>query len=194
MSDIEKEQIKKIAKLRSILEKRIEESEIELDGMKTLLEVMDKVLLRESFKTPEIVKTEIDKQKKKTEIQLIKPSKKGIQLKTVTGDLLAEIFTEQDIIRIALAEDKEFNINTPPFNSFFVDRVLAKMVKKDQEDTNLGKLDPENIISFQIQQENSVIKEIIIRHLRSERLRELKSSIRWTLEKMYERMKQANDD
>ena len=36
MSEEEKEQIKKIAKLRAVLEKRVEDMETELDGLKTL--------------------------------------------------------------------------------------------------------------------------------------------------------------
>jgi uncharacterized membrane protein len=118
------------------------------------------------------------------------PQKKGIPLKTVTGDLLAQIFTEKDSMQIVLAEDKNFDINTPPFISFFVERVLAKMQDKDKEDASKGKLSPENTLSFNIKQDGNIIREITINNLRRERSRELKSSIRWTLEKMYERMKQ----
>jgi hypothetical protein len=108
----------------------------------------------------------------------------------VTGDILAQIFTEKDVLQIMLAEDKKFDINTPPFTSFFVERVLAKMLEKDKEDASKGKLDPDKIVSFDIKQDGNILREITIRNLRSERLRELKSSIRWTLEKMNERMKQ----
>jgi hypothetical protein len=93
-------------------------------------------------------------------------------------------------LRILFPEDKDFDINIPPFTSFFVERVLAKMLEKDKEDVNAGKLDPDKIISFNIKQDGNTLKEIIIKNLRPERLRELKSSLRWTLEKMFERMKQ----
>ena len=71
-----------------------------------------------------------------------------------------------------------------------MERVLAKMLEKDKEDVNAGKLDPDTIISFDIIQDGNTLKEIIIKNLRPERLRELKSSLRWTLEKMFERMQQ----
>lgn len=193
MSEEEKEKIKKIAKLRALLEKRVEDMETELDGLKTLLGLIDTTLLKESFKRAEITKPIQTTEKKETsQPPPIKPQKRGIPLKTVTGDLLAQIYTEKDLIQIILAEDKNFDINTPPFKSFFVERVLAKMQEKDREDASKGKLDPEKTLSYDIKQDENTLREITIRNLRSERSRELKSSIRWTLEKMYERMKQKS--
>jgi hypothetical protein len=186
----EKEQIKKMAKLRAVLEKRIEAMEVELDELKTLLSLLDTTLIKEGFKRAEISKPIQAPAKQETPQPAMMPQKKGIPLKTVTGDLLAQIFTEKDSMQIVLAEDKNFDINTPPFISFFVERVLAKMQEKDKEDASKGKLAPENTLSFNIKQDGNIIREITINNLRRERSRELKSSIRWTLEKMYERMKQ----
>ena len=193
MSEEEREKIKNIAKLRALLEKRVEEMQTELEGMKTLLGLIDSTLLKESFKRAEVTKPAQSPQKQETRHPTpAKPQKKGIPLKTVTGDILAQIYTEKDSTQIVMAEDKNFDINTPPFTSFFVERVLAKMLDKDQEDANKGKLDPEKVVAYDIKQDGNIIREITIRNLRSERSRELKSSIRWTLEKMYERMKKQN--
>ena len=165
--------------------------ETELDGLRTLLSLIDSTLLKGSFKRAEITKPLQTLQNQETiKPPLVKPQKRGIPLKTVTGDILAQIFTEKDVLQIMLAEDKKFDINTPPFTSFFVERVLAKMQEKDKEDASKGKLDPDKIVSFDIKQDGNILREITIRNLRSERSRELKSSIRWTLEKMNERMKQ----
>ncbi len=188
----EKEKIKKIAKLREILEKRVVDMETELDGLKTLLNLIDTTLVQQSFKRAELPKAiqsspKIETQK---EYPIIK-GKKGIPLKTVTGDLLAQIYSEKDVVNITFPEDKKFDINIPPFTSFFVERVLAKMLEKDKEDAERGKLDPEKMISYEIKQDGNMLKDITIRNLRAERSRELKSSIRWTLEKMFERIKQT---
>jgi hypothetical protein len=191
--DVEKEKIKKIAKLRVLLEKRVEDMETELDGLKTLLSLIDTTLLKEGFKRAEISKPVQTPPKQETpQPSPIKPQKKGIPLKTVTGDLLAQLYIEKDLMQVTLAEDKNFDINTPPFKSFFVERVLAKMQEKDKEDASKGKIDPEKTVSYDIKRDGNILKEITIRNLRPERSRELKSSIRWTLEKMYERMKQKN--
>jgi len=190
MSEEEKEKIKKIAKLRAILEKRVETMETELDGLKTLLSLIDTTLIKEGFKRAEISKPVQAPQEQATQKPSVIPQKKGVPLKTVTGDLLAQLITEKDSMQITLAEDKNFDITTPPFTSFFVDRVLAKMQEKDREDASKGKIAPENILSYNIKRDGNLIREITIRNLRRERSRELKSSIRWTLEKMYERIKQ----
>jgi hypothetical protein len=186
----EKEKIKKIAKLRALLEKRVEDMETEVDGLKTLLSLIDTTLLKEGFKRAEISKPAQTAQKQETAQPAVK-QQKGVPLKTVTGDLLAQLYTEKDSMQIILAEDKNFDINTPPFTSFFVERVLAKMQEKDKEDAGKGKIAPENILSYNIKQDGNLIREITINNLRRERSRELKSSIRWTLEKMYERIKQT---
>jgi ribosomal protein L11 len=188
----EKEKIKKMAKLRAVLEKRMETLEAELDELKTLLELIDSTLIEEGFKRAEVAKPVQVPAKQETPQPPVVPQKRGVPLKTVTGDLLAHIYTEKDSMQITLAEDKNFDINTPPFMSFFVERVLAKMQEKDKEDANTGKLAPENVLSFSIKQDGNIVREITINNLRRERSRELKSSIRWTLEKMYERIKQKN--
>jgi hypothetical protein len=188
--DEEKEKIKKIAKLRAILEKRVETMEKELDGLKTLLSLIDATLIKDGFKRAEISKPVQTPPKQTTPPPSLTQQKKGVPLKTVTGDLLAQFYIEKDSIQITLAEDKNFDINTPPFKSFFVERVLAKMQEKDSEDASKGKIDPEKILSYNIKQDGNTLREITIRNLRRERSRELKSSVRWTLEKMYERIKQ----
>jgi hypothetical protein len=112
-------------------------------------------------------------------------------IKTAAGDLLADLYTEDDSMRIVLAKDKNFNVNTPPFTSFLVQRVLAKMQEKDREAANTGDITPDKIISYNIIRDGDLIREITIINVRKERLGELKSSIRWTLEKMHEKMMQT---
>jgi len=190
--DEEKEKIKKIARLRATLENRVETMEAELDGLKTLLSLIDETLIKEGFKRAEISKPVETAPKQPTPPPPAAPQKKGVPLKTVTGDFLAYFCIEKDLLQITLAEDKNFDINTPPFKSFFVERVLAKMEEKDREDAGKGKIDPEKILSYDIKQDGDTLREITIRNLRRDRSRELKSSIRWTLEKMYEKMKQKS--
>ncbi len=191
-----KEQIKKVAKLRANIEKKIVELEAELDEQRTLLNLIDSTLVKQSFKRAEIQKPASTKTPQQAAAPKaykpapVTPQRKGTPLKTITGDVLAELLSENDGLHIVFPEDKNFDINTPPFTSFFVERVLAKMHEKDKEDVNAGKLDPDKVLSFDIKQDGNIMKEIVIKNIRSARVREIKSSMRWTLEKMYERMKQ----
>jgi hypothetical protein len=45
------------------------------------------------------------------------------------------------------------------------------------------------MFAYNIMREGDLIREIVIKNVDDDRLKELKSSIRWTLEKMYEKMK-----
>jgi len=188
--ETEGEKVKKVAEFRTLLEKRIREMETELEGMRVLLEFVDAALLEKGFRRAEIVKPiPISIPPEATTPPVVVEYKKSIPLKTPTGELLANLYTTEDSVRVAFAEDKEFNINTPPFMSFLVERVLVKMQEKDREAAGMGEIPPEKILSYNIVREGDLVREITIQNIRSERLRELKSTLRWTLEKMYEKMK-----
>ena len=112
-----------------------------------------------------------------------------IPLKTMMEEPLALMYFEKQQIHVMPDESKNFSVNTPPFTTFLVEKVFAKMQEKDREFVRLGQLTPERMFSYNIIREGEYIKEIIIKNVDEERLKELKSSVRWTLEKMYEKMK-----
>lgn len=101
---------------------------------------------------------------------------------------MGDLYVAGDSLRVVPAKDKLFNVNTPPFKHFLVERVLTKMQERDGELVRSGELSPERIFCFDVFRDGDVILEITVKNVDSERLRELKSSIRWTLEKMYEKM------
>lgn len=196
---VEKEKIKKMAEFRAWLEKRIEEVETELEGLRVLLEFADTSLLEKGFKRAEMVKPTptppqvIPATLPETALPL--PAMQygeTIPLKTVTGDLLADMYVAEDSLRIVPSKDKNFDMNIPPFTSFLVERVLAKMQEKDHEAAGTGEIAPDKILSYNIIRDGDTIREVTIKNIRAERLQELKSTIRWTLEKMYEKMKQTS--
>jgi hypothetical protein len=178
---VEEEKIKKMAKFRTILEKRVQDMETELEGLRALLGFVDDILLEGGFK-----RVKIDRPAS----SVLQPSEKlenFIPIKTVTGVLLANLFIKENSMHIILAKERQFNIHTSPFTSFFVERVLMKMQEKDQEAMRNGEITPEQMLTYNISRDGDFIREIIIRNTTPERLRELRSTIRWTLEKMYEK-------
>ena len=110
-------------------------------------------------------------------------------MKTVAGEVLAILHVSVGSLKVLPAEDKNFNVNTPPFTHFLLQKVFAKMQEKDGELLKAGQLSPDKVFSYNIVREGDIIREIIVKNVDQERLRELKSSIRWTLEKMYEKVK-----
>jgi hypothetical protein len=193
----EAEKVKRFVAFKKKLEKKVEGLESELNEQRLMLEAVNSILLEKGFKHVEIAKTpvtaEVSPVKEETPVelppQLSSEFENVIPLKTVTGEPLATLHTNEDSLRIVLAEDKNFNINTPPFTQFLVERVLARMQEKDSELARTGQLTADKIFSYNIVQEGDTIQEIMVKNFDANRLRELKSSIRWTLEKMYEKTK-----
>ncbi len=197
----EAEEVKRLLAFKKKLEKRVEKLESELKELKSILEAVDSLLLAKGFKRAEIAKAPVPMPTSSAgvvpteEEMAVQPPapmpefKEVIPLKTAAGEPLAKLYVGDGFLKIVLAQDKNFNVNTPPFNQFLVERVLAKMQQKDSELAKAGKLKPEEIFSYNIVREGDIIREIHIKNFDAERLRELKSSVKWTLEKMYEKMK-----
>jgi len=190
------EKIKRLVSFKQKLEKRVEELELELKELQATLEAINSILIEKGFKRAEITKppAEIEALPPKEEV-MVEPSPQpsteyeSVPLRAVTGELLATLYVSEDSLRVVPAEGKSFTINTPPFTPFLVERVFAKMQEKDAELARTGQIATEKVFSYNIVREGDVIREITIKHVDQDRLRELKSSIRWTLEKMYEKMK-----
>ncbi|MHA1712388.1 MAG: hypothetical protein ACTSUS_10120 [Candidatus Freyarchaeota archaeon] len=187
---VEEEKVKKLVELRTLIEKRVQDMETELEGLRTLLEFINSLLLEKGFKRAEITRPPPAPPPlpKAVAPPPLMEYKQVVPLKAVTGELLATLYMGEDSIRVVPAEGKEFNVNTPPFTSFLVGKVLSKMQDKDREAVRTGEIPPDKILSYSIRQDGDIIREIMIRNVAPERMRELKSTIRWTLEKMWEKM------
>jgi len=199
----EDKRVRKMAEYRALLEKRVQEAETELEGLRALLELVNATLLEKGFKRAEIAKpvpapspitaepelAPLTPLEAKAVTPPVLEYERAVPIKTATGDLLANLYVGEDSMHIVLAEDKRFNINTPPFMPFLVDRVLAKMQEKDREAAGTGEIAPDKILSYTILRDGDFLRELTIRNVTPDRSQELKSTIRWTLEKMYEKMK-----
>ncbi|MDH7477844.1 MAG: hypothetical protein QHH17_05635 [Candidatus Bathyarchaeota archaeon] len=189
------EKIKRLVAFKKKLEKRVEDLESELKELQTMLEAVNSILLEKGFKRAELPKApaEVEALPPKEEVPVEKVPlieyESVTPLKTADGELLANLYTSGDMVRVVPVEGKNFNVNTPPFTPFLVERIFSKMQEKDNELSRTGQLPPERVFSYNIVREGDTIREIVIEHVDQDRLRELKSSIRWTLEKMYEKMK-----
>jgi hypothetical protein len=202
----ESNKVRKMAELRELLERRIHDIETELEGLRSLMDVLNGILLEKGFKRADFQKAMVEpvpassmeetwppKPTAKVEEPEPSPEKEEqtVPFKTVTGDFLANLYVSKDSMRVVLAEDKRFTVDVPPFMAFLVERVLAKMQEKDKEAAAIGELTPDQILSYEIVRDGDVLREITIRNVGEDRARELKSTIRWTLEKMYEKMKSS---
>jgi len=195
------ERMKALVAFKKKLEKRIEELDSETKETQATLDTVNSILLEKGFKRgdikeiPPAPKDAVPPKetpvvtREKPPLQSATEPESVIPLKTSDDEPLAIIYVDKHSLHVLPDESKNFSVNTPPFSNFLIERVLAKMQEKDNELVRMGQLTPEKMFAYNIVRESDLIREIVIRNVDEERLRELKSSIRWTLEKMYEKMK-----
>jgi uncharacterized coiled-coil protein SlyX len=184
------EKLKRLVSFKQKLEKRTEELESELKELQATLEAINSIIIEKGFKRAEMTKTPAETEALPAKEEAVaEPSQhESVQLKAATGELLATLHTSDDSLQVVPAQDKNFNVNTPPFTPFLLERVLAKMQEKDNELARTGQIATEKAFSYNVIREGDIVREITIKNVDPDRLRELKSSIRWTFEKMYEKM------
>jgi hypothetical protein len=200
------EKTMRLVNFKQKLEKKIEDLETELKEQQTMLETVNQLILEKGFKRPEIPKQEAIREAPSPEeeeslgheteasihAEVVEGEQEVTELCAADGELLARAYSDGHSLRVIPVEGKNFYVNVSPFGNFLVERVLTKMQERDAELARMGKLSTASIFSYNITRDGDLIKEISIKNIDRERLKELNSSIRWTLEKMYEKMTSEN--
>ena len=188
----DEEDVKKLVEIRTSLQERIGELEGQLDEWRTLLAILDQRLTRVSFKKaaiPEAAKVEPER-------PLAVPAEVGpeyeriVPLKAGSGVLLAELQIGDELLRVVPADGIRLTSSIPPFESFLINRIFGEMIKNDEERIRNEEIPTGMKFAYEIREaEDGTIEEIRINNYRTDRrLRELRNSLRWTLEKMYEKL------
>jgi hypothetical protein len=166
--------LKKLVNLKSYLEARLRGLEEEVEQIKGFLDVVDEVVISKSFQ-----KVEVTPQSEEEQV---------IPLRSRSGVVLAKMYISSGHARIKPEKDITFDTSTPPFKTFLVRRILETMQKQDEKRMKKGEVEPDRILSFEVNDDNGLLNEIAVNNYGDDkRLMEIKSSTRWTLEKMYEK-------
>jgi len=197
------EKMKSLIAFKKRLEEQLEKLTAETKEAEAALDTVNSILLDKGFKRgdikevpeapvpKEVILPKQEPEAPKPAVQHMPEPESVIPLKTMTDEPLALIYFDKQAMHVLPDESKNFSVNTPPFGNFLVERVFAKMQEKDSELVRMGQLTADKMFSYNIVREGDLIREIIIRNVDDERLKELKSSIRWTLDKMYEKIKSS---
>jgi hypothetical protein len=201
---LDPERMKTMIAFKKRLEEQLETLTAEAEEIQATLDTVNQILLEKGFKrgdinevstAPTLALKEVVLPKHETEppktvlTQQHTEPESVIPLKTMADEPLALMYFDKQTIHVLPDETKNFSVNTAPFTNFLVEKVFSKMQEKDKELVRLGQLTPEKMFSYSVVREGDLIREIIIKNVDDERLKELKSSIRWTFEKMFEKMK-----
>jgi len=184
LSGSDQQLTKKLAEIKSFLERRIKQQEEEVSSLRSFLDVVDSLLAERSFRKVEIapIKATI----------ATPPSRIGgsdsIPIATTNGIRIATLTLEQGTIHVTPEPDVTLDPGSPPLRAFLVSKVLEPMQAKDREAASAGAIPPDRILAYNLEQEDGRLKAIHIQNYGDDRrLLELKNAIRWTLRRMYEK-------
>ena len=184
------EQIKEIVTLKESLIEQIDKHQEGIEMIEKNITVLDSFLKNSSFtKASKLeIKTESIRKPEERSIPIEKPEERSIPIKrTNDGKLIANAYVTPKQVSIVLDNEILINVDTPPFKSFFLDRIIGEMKKRDQAEAEDGKIQRESMIDYIINKNGANIREIIIKNYRQkERVTELINTAGWSLTRMLE--------
>lgn len=219
MSSFSEDDIRRAAEVREWLIKEVTNKKEELDKLRNILLIVDSLLKKTSFITASNLESSATNLKDKIvpefqslhekEIIQTKPSFDSSTKLTSTGNshddnegvetrslmrakdnfLISNAEYTSTYVRILLANDINLNINTPPFKSFFINRILEGMKTKDKEKIQKGEINASEIIDYVVDgDQNGNIKSITVSNYREkERLNEIFNTATWVFTRMLEK-------
>ena len=184
------EQIKEIVTLKESLIEQIDKHQEGIEMIEKNITVLDSFLKNSSFtKASKLeIKTEPIRKPEERSIPIEKPEERSIPIKRANdGKLIANAYVTPKQVSIVLDNEILINADTPPFKSFFLDRIIGEMKKRDQAEAEDGKIQRESMIDYIINKNGANIREIIIKNYRQKgRVTELINTAGWSLTRMLE--------
>ncbi len=188
------EQVQGIAELREKLQERLEQLRQEIDMTILNIDALDAALTQSSFTRaseytpppkaePEPPKAEPEPPKAEPEPTV--SSTDDVSTIMVNDSAIGGISTSADKITIKLYVP--VSAKTPPFETFFISRIIGGMMTKDAVEVEGGRLSKDLAIRYELKTQDDTLDQIIIYNYRLEaRAREINSTIRWALSRMLE--------
>ncbi len=184
------EQVKDIVTLKESLIEQIDKHQESIEMLEKNIIMLDLFLKDSSFTKASQLKTTKVEVQSKTE-NMKKSENNSIPIiRAGDGKVIANAYVTPEQVSIVLDDEIEIDVDTPPFKSFFIDRIIGEMKKKDFVDVENGRIQKESIIDYIINKNGTDIREIIIKNYRQkERVNELINTAGWSLTRMLENIK-----
>jgi len=177
---------KKLAEMKSFLERRLKQQEEEVTYLHSFIEVVDSLLAERSFRPVEISTPSEPEHAGK--LRTTSKSADSVPVLTVDGVRIGSIQVDQGALHVTSEPNINLDSDSPPLRSFLLAKVLEPMQTKDKEAASAGTIPPEAILTYDVEQDEGRLRAIHIQNYGDDRrLLELKNAIRWTLRRMYEK-------
>ena len=173
------EQIRDMLELKEDLTEKIIKYKEQIEKLERNISVLDTILKQSSFTKA----SELTRNAAKT----IKQERKVAITKNSDGTTIANAFVTNNEVSIVLEDNVTLDPETSPLKSFFIDRIIGEMKKKDIQQVESGKIKKDDVINCIINNDGSKIREIIIKNYRQkERVDEIINTVTWSLTRMIE--------
>lgn len=187
------EQIRDIIAMRDNITKQMDKHQNAIETLQKNLTILDLILKESSFTKASAIKQvkTVESSKNNPVEPSEKSEKSSIPITNGSdGKIIANAYITPDQVSIILADNMGINADTPPFKSFFIDRIIGEMKRKDSVEAENGKIQKESVIDYIINKNGSDIREIIIKNYRQkERVNEIINTAGWSLTRMLEKIK-----
>jgi hypothetical protein len=186
LSSSDQQLTKKLAEMKTFLERRLKQQEEEVTYLRSFIEVVDSLLAERSFRPVEISTPSETEPTGRPRTTL--KSADSVPVLTVDGVRIGSIQVEQGALHVTSEPNINLDSNSPPLRSFLLAKVLEPMQTKDKEAASTGTIPPDAILTYNVEQDDGRLRAIHIQNYGDDRrLLELKNAIRWTLRRMYEK-------
>ena len=176
--EFSEEKIRDILELKEKITQDIDKHRAEIESLEKNLQVLNSILKQSSFTKASSLTTTTNSPKTESTI----PITKGTD-----GPIIANAYITPEQVSIVLEENVGLHYETPPFKSFFLDRIIGEMKKKDFAEAESGKIQKESIIDCIVNKNGTTLREIIIKNYRQrDRINEIINTATWSLSKMIE--------
>ncbi len=186
------EQIRDIVAMRDSLTKQIDKHQNAIELLEKNITILDLVLKESSFtKASALGTTKTTETPTKNSVSTTEKVESSIPITSGSdGKIIANAYITPDQVSIVLEDNMGINADIPPFKSFFIDRIIGEMKRKDSAEAEIGKIQKESVIDYIINKNGSDIREIIIKNYRQkERVNEIINTAGWSLTRMLENIK-----
>ncbi|MGQ0795137.1 MAG: hypothetical protein ACT4N5_03000 [Nitrosopumilaceae archaeon] len=184
--DYSEDQIREILELKEWLSDEVEKRRNEIEKLENNLAILDSVLKQSSFSKASSLRHTQEK------VQSIASEMESsvIPIKTGNNTVIANARVSAKEVVIIPSDDVKLDVETQPFKSFFLGRIIAGMESKDNLDVQNGKIDPDSVINCIINKDGTTIREILIKNYRErERVNEIVNTAAWSFSRMIENSK-----
>lgn len=183
------DETRKLLKIREDLASRIGRLQEEIEDLRKATAEIDGLIVRQGFRQPVPTRTTTAPEEKNSSSKVEEDTH---SVKSKSGMTLGTLQINDEEVVFEPVSGLVFSTSIPPFQSFLVERVLDNMRSTDEERATQGEIQPEEVLSYTVEDEQGRIKRIHVRNYGGERrLREIQSSFRWTFDKMYDKLRQG---